>query len=951
MILRKIIRMIQAMARGLWLTLSGSRPVPVPSIEQKQPDPGGSSTKGETTATANNLSDNVFQRESSEGSSDSQGTVWGESRDENLHATDGRDGALREAPTEQLSLAGGESFESGKVKGEGINESDPKESGFPASDYRGSDETPVGSPEDASWIFRSPLEPSVKPEQLDTGESSTAGEATAAADDAEGDAPWWESSGNSTDLQETVSGGSRNGNFHVEGDRNDDFRAADDQDGALHEAPVEQPSLGSDESFESDKVAGEDTEDLSYKDSEFPASHYRGSSETHLDPAEDTFEETDLSSKQTADDNPDVQHSNAGESSLSSTGSTEMPSEPKKSRKKIPRGIGPRRTSQVRRQESTPRPPAQGHPLVSHPELICRRAPGSAWQWEVVLSADDECRIVEVRQDGKSMNMADGQCGLESYARPLRIVFDGDEQEEFSIFDGEPLVFKLRKDWTGDGRRVGGITKGYFIVIVPSDWKRAGHVPVEQEGCADQNFVAHYFFRNGDEPIEDIGRFEEYGFSFSNSFELEGERIFDDSEEGELFVGPALALIVNPDIEWVRVGEERKDGWRGKNFKPTERALADVLEDRQGRFFIRVFNARAKRLESGEFRYLRDLWEILVNGERYTENTLLVPSSEGHSSAMVRFVGIDGAVIIPNLPERARHINVRQDDLVIAPNPDADRISCRLESDSGSVDVALDLPRVWWRLERDGCEPGEWRDTSFLMTRQEFRDEARSNAAIRLRLPRRIRSVNVGFDDERDQVYRFQIKEKDGTGIPLSDFVDYSQIDRRLNEDALLSVQCGDSVLTLIRVSADPVPVIISFTCVPAVASAGEKVMLRWKTRNAETCGVVMDPGIGAVEPDGALEIAPTETTTYTPRLTTSGMDGVTRSVTMNLLPRTGEKPVARVRSSGGGWRNGKGFSLGELRASGLKPADVSPRSIPVDKNRRSTHEANIVTIGRLINV
>ena len=137
------------------------------------------------------------------------------------------------------------------------------------------------------------------------------------------------------DLQETVSGGSRNGNFHAEGDQNDDFRAADDQDGALHEAPVEQPSLGSDESFESDKVAGEDTKDLSYKDSEFPASHYRGSSETHLDPAEDTFEETDLSSKQTADDNPDVQHSKADESSLSSTGSTEMSSEPKKSRKRF----------------------------------------------------------------------------------------------------------------------------------------------------------------------------------------------------------------------------------------------------------------------------------------------------------------------------------------------------------------------------------------------------------------------------------------------------------------------------------------------------------------------------------------------------------------------------------------------------------------------------------------
>ena len=813
MTLRKIIRMIKAMARGLLLTLRVSRPVSSSSIEQKQPDSNESSKAGEgTTVAANNLSDNFLHCQSPESSSGSEESM--------------------------------------------------------------SDET-----------------------------------------------------------------------------RSDDIHVMDDQDGALCEAPVEQPSLGSGESCESGNVEeGGNASHFGSENSEFPASYYRTPSKISLDTTQDTFQKPSPSFKQIAGDNLDVRYFNADGNALSPRGSTETPSEPKKSRKKVPRSIGSRRTSQVARQESTPQLPAQQHPLVFHPELICRRTLGSAWQWEVVLAADDECPVLEVRQNGESMDMADGQCTLESYACPLQIVFDRDEQIEFPMFDGEPLIFKLRKGWTGDGRRVGGITKGYFIVIVPSDWKSTGRFPVEPEGCADPNFTAHYFFRNGDKPMEDIGGFEEYEISFSNSFELEGERVFDDSEEGDLFVGVAPKLTVNSGVEWVRVGEERKGGWKGENFKPSEWSLAEMLGSRQGRFFIRVFNSEAKRLESGEFRYLRDLREILVNDEQYTENTLLGPSSEGHSPTRIRFVGINGAVIVPNLSAEAKHVDAREGDLVIAPHPDADYVSGTLEAGSESINTLLDLPRVWWRLERDGSEPCEWCDKPLVMMREEFRNEINSSAAIQLRLPRRIRSVRVGFDEERDQEYRSRIKEKDGTEIPLSDFVDYSQVDQHLNKDAFLNMQCDGVVLTLIRISADPVPAIISFTCTPVVLSAGEKATLRWETKNTEAVSISIDPGIGAVETNGTLEVMPCETTTYVLRLKSPGMDDVKESVTVKFLPLHDEKPVALVRRGGGGWRHGKGFSLRELRALGLTAADVSPWSISVDKHRRSTHQANIDTIRRLIN-
>lgn len=126
---------------------------------------------------------------------------------------------------------------------------------------------------------------------------------------------------------------------------------------------------------------------------------------------------------------------------------------------------------------------------------------------------------------------------------------------------------------------------------------------------------------------------------------------------------------------------------------------------------------------------------------------------------------------------------------------------------------------------------------------------------------------------------------------------------------------------------------------------------MRWKTRDAEADGVGIDPEIGAVESSGSLEVTPSETTTYTLRLTASDMDDVRKAVTVTVgfPPQAGEKPVAYVRRADGGWKHGKGFSYGELRAAGLTAAEATQWSIPVDKRRRSTHRANVETIGRLI--
>ena len=283
--------------------------------------------------------------------------------------------------------------------------------------------------------------------------------------------------------------------------------------------------------------------------------------------------------------------------------------------------------------------------------------------------------------------------------------------------------------------------------------------------------------------------------------------------------------------------------------------------------------------------------------------------------------------------------------VVVEPHPKGDHLACKLISNAGSVDIVIKLPRIWWQIERNG-ESDVWHGTSLAMTRQQFRGYADAGAAIRLRLPPRVASVGVGFDEDLRQ---YPAQSTEGRRCPLADFVDYSQIDQRLNSDASLNVQCDDAALKPIRVLADPLPEIISFKSEPGMVISGETATLRWVTQNAEAGGVVIDPGVGSVESTGSTPVAPNETTIFALRLSASGLDDVIGVVTVKVQPELDAKPVPQVRGASGRLQRGKGFSRGELRAAGMTEADAARRSITVDKRRRSTHQANQDTIRRLI--
>jgi len=440
---------------------------------------------------------------------------------------------------------------------------------------------------------------------------------------------------------------------------------------------------------------------------------------------------------------------------------------------------------------------------------------------------------------------------------------------------------------------------------------------------------------------------------------LTGKRIFDDSDEGDLFVqGPPL-LEASSGVVWARVGQEREGGWRGENFKPAEKPLADVLGDRQGRFFVRVYDAREGRLlDSDQFRYLRALRDILVNGTSYSQKTLLLPPPSGHRPTEVRFAGDHDTVIRPIPPSEAEFVEVSEGVLVARPTPDADDISFGLEADGGRVDIRLRLARVWWRIVRSTDQDhGEWRDKPLLSSRAEFQKLAAENAEVRLRVPRRIKSVEVAFDHEDGPYYS---SRKGDVRLPLADFMDHQQIDERLFNDGLLNARFGEPglrdqddrvTLCLVRVVADPLPEIVSFHCEPGTVESGDQATLRWKIRNAEEgVNVAIEPAIGAVEPLGDISVVLSETTTYTLKLTAPGMADLTRQVTARVRsrPEGVQKPIACVWRARG-WRPGKGFSQRELHAAGLPAAVAKRRSIPIDPRRRSEHSPNVKALRRLM--
>ena len=631
-------------------------------------------------------------------------------------------------------------------------------------------------------------------------------------------------------------------------------------------------------------------------------------------------------------------------------GNTDLSQSPKVPRKpqSKPREISGRRSRVPQRSSNEPRAPR-----VSRPELLCYKNRVNG-MWEVVLSVDEESPIEAVYLQDEKLGVASNECRIPipSLAVQLAIEYQDGQKQDVTLFEGKPLIFKLQKNWAGNGCKIAAITSGYFIVFAPAKWNRTGYVPVAPEGCRDEAFLAHYFYREAQSQDEHISGFRECeDFRAVTGIKLSGQLVFDDSEEGDLFVQRVPKLIAAQDIVWARIGEEAKSGWKGQNFKPAKQTLSEILNGREGRFFLRVYDSSGKLLDSTTFRFLRGLKQIWVNGEPYTKHTILLPDLNGHPPTEVRFVGVDDS----NGPQitlcEGTHGTVKSGVLTVDRSPEANCILCTLGSGNNGAKIKLDLPRTWWKMVSGGKIQREWRDKPLKMTRQEFQKHAYGGSEIRL-LQRRLQSIRVGFDDELNLSFR-RSKGKCTIPIPLSEFVDHVQIDQRLSADAQFKIELAGTALQLIVISADPLPEIESFTTSPMRILKGKEATLQWVTSEANQAQVTITPDIGLVKSEGHCIVRPTETTAYTLSLVVSDTYHVERAVTVNVdLPdRLAKHLRPRVRRhDGSGWRNAKGFSHNEVQCAGLTLQGANRRSIRLDTRRQTVHQINVQALKTLLN-
>ncbi len=78
----------------------------------------------------------------------------------------------------------------------------------------------------------------------------------------------------------------------------------------------------------------------------------------------------------------------------------------------------------------------------------------------------------------------------------------------------------------------------------------------------------------------------------------------------------------------------------------------------------------------------------------------------------------------------------------------------------------------------------------------------------------------------------------------------------------------GESSAEAVVTVTDPPPT-VELTASAQTITMGESATLSWTSTNAASC--VVDPGVGTVEPNGSIDVSPTETTTYTISATGTG--------------------------------------------------------------------------------
>ena len=584
----------------------------------------------------------------------------------------------------------------------------------------------------------------------------------------------------------------------------------------------------------------------------------------------------------------------------------------------------------------------RAHGIVP-PELLCRWNKASA-TWQLVVEAE---HLTSAFRDGQELRIHGEHCVLDSFTGRLSACHGEAQSTDVDLIGDPPVaIFKFAADWSGDGRRVSYVANGHYLVIARKEYRQIGHISHESEPCDDDSFLAFYFHTDS----STAGRIGFEGFLLPTGIALclEGETVFDSSHDGPLFVGSPPKLSTKSGITWARIGEERSNGWEGRNFNPADESIEEVIDNRQGRFYVRVYDHRVKLVDTGEFRYIRDLRQISMNGRDFTPSLVIPPGLDGHQQTIISIIGPDGSHLIPELRSFGQ-ASVSGTSIVVEPNVGNDRITFSPQIDA--VDVVVDIPHIWWRLEEGDAElhadvRAEWQDGPLAVSRSRFRELAIRDAAVCLKVPEQFKHIDVSLRGERWRSY----PRSDGSvRVPLGDYFDYAQVFDTPHEPAFLCAKLGDAEFPFLQLTPDPLPTIASFKSDCPELLQGKDATICWATRNAGAGKVALEPGIGTVPANGQRQVAPMHSATYTLRLKVAGRDDVTASIRIEVLPvggQTTRKPCVR---SSRGWRQGKGFSLPELELATSSATEAVAHRLRVDARRRTAHSCNVKALKELV--
>ncbi len=454
-----------------------------------------------------------------------------------------------------------------------------------------------------------------------------------------------------------------------------------------------------------------------------------------------------------------------------------------------------------RNERDTPKPPKRERPPPEEkPELICRETRDRS-KWEIFLTTPQGKSFV-VSQNKVELSAGDnGEYLPTSFKEKIHWTYNKNDEEIELFNDDRPLIFKLRKEWSGDGRHIPRISSGYYLVFTPCEWHRINDAPISESACTDNDFLAHYFYSDGTGTAD--GFKECNSFIKRERFSLNGTTVADDANMGELYVGDIPKLDDNENwegISWIQVGKEDGDTW-AKNLKPGELNLADVLQDREGWFFIRIYDADVKLIHSMDFRYLANLEKILVNGEPHHSDNIFTPGDNGYVDAVIQFVGEVG------VESENKDIAVSKDNTAIIDSlPNLDKTQWTLIGRNGQVTINLHLPRIWWQLVNSNTISDEWKDTPFEMSRDEFRNNR--NAAIIVHLPSTEKEIHIGFNElnQYGGARKYLVKSNEDTKYAefrLRDFCAHTEIAKTSFKRADLRIQCDKAILTVVHVPPD----------------------------------------------------------------------------------------------------------------------------------------------------